>query len=89
MDESSEIESPYNFAHLVNHEEDDENELKLPSLSMLEDQVIGKQNFSKSLIENSQEKKRRMTMITPKPKATQNYYPSPSKTGNKKFLFPE
>ena len=42
MDESSEIESPYNFAHLVNHDEDDENELKLPSLSMLEDQVIGK-----------------------------------------------
>ena len=28
-------------------------------------------------------------MITPKPKASQNYYPSPSKTGNKKFLFPE
>ena len=28
-------------------------------------------------------------MITPKQKATQNYYPSPSKTGNKKFLFPE
>ena len=70
MDESSEMESPYNFAHLVNKEEDDDNELRLPSISMLEDQVVNKQNFSKSLIENSQEKKRRMTMITPKPKAT-------------------
>ena len=28
-------------------------------------------------------------MITPKPKPIPNYYPSPAKTGHKKFLFAE
>ena len=77
----------YNFANLLNSQniDDDEDELRLPSISQLEDKVLT-ENISKSVAESPSSNKMNY-MITPKTKVTPSYYPSPSNVTKKKFAF--